>query len=136
MQPRRTPLLPCCRLILQSARRRGSRCGCHGPGRFERKKGIALAVKALHEFLSCAEGAPPSTTLVLAGGFDARLPENLQHLQELKDLVGCAAGGIWAAPEPAQCAEGTGHDARARGCGGGGCNACTWDATGPPTAHP
>ncbi|KAF5839212.1 hypothetical protein DUNSADRAFT_1348 [Dunaliella salina] len=55
--------------------------------RFERKKGISLAVQALHEFLIRAPGSLPKVTLVLAGGFDARLPENVQHLQELKDLV-------------------------------------------------
>jgi hypothetical protein len=26
--------------------------------------------------------------LVLAGGYDPRLPENVEHLQELKQLVG------------------------------------------------
>jgi hypothetical protein len=48
-----------------------------------------MAIEALHKFLSRSQYAPPNVTLVLAGGFDARLPENVQHLQELKDLVCC-----------------------------------------------
>lgn len=55
------------------------------PGRFERKKGIDMAIRALHEFMQRAPTA--RVKMVLAGGYDARLPENVQHLQELKDMV-------------------------------------------------
>lgn len=55
--------------------------------RFERKKGISLAVHALYELLDRSRSTLANVTLVLAGGFDARLPENVQHLQELRDLV-------------------------------------------------
>ncbi|KXZ50092.1 hypothetical protein GPECTOR_18g69 [Gonium pectorale] len=78
--------------------------------RFERKKGMGLALEALHELLvvqatqprqrpggSAAGGSGGSgnsgsscssgVRLVVAGGYDPRLPENVEHLQELKDLA-------------------------------------------------
>lgn len=50
--------------------------------RFERKKGIDLAIEALSLL-------PVETLchLIIAGGFDHRVLENVEHLQELKDMV-------------------------------------------------
>jgi len=72
--------------------------------RFERKKGIDLAVKAFIELLAIARQDPAqhlpagkadpgssmpesATQLVIAGGYDARLSENREVLQELKAMV-------------------------------------------------
>lgn len=49
--------------------------------RFERKKNIGLAIRAL----GLVRGS--STGLVVAGGYDVRLAENVEHLEELKELV-------------------------------------------------
>ncbi|KAG2446848.1 hypothetical protein HYH02_008005 [Chlamydomonas schloesseri] len=83
--------------------------------RFERKKGIGLAIEALHEVLvmrasggpgaggagsaassasasaasagaGAAAGGPPPR-LVVAGGYDPRLAENVEHLQELREAA-------------------------------------------------
>ncbi|XP_072961713.1 uncharacterized protein [Typha angustifolia] len=59
--------------------------------RFERKKNLQLAISAfalLHSF----ESNPPCTdlleaTLIVAGGFDKRLKENVEYLDELKRLA-------------------------------------------------
>lgn len=77
---------------------------CPLPTRFERKKGIGLAIEALHEVLlmraggasvtasggggaaSAAAGAPPPR-LVVAGGYDPRLAENVEHLAELREAA-------------------------------------------------
>ena len=68
--------------------------------RFERKKGIGLAIQALSELLARQaeaqrEGrnggvaaAPAGSRLVVAGGYDPRLPENVEHLEELRALAG------------------------------------------------
>ncbi|GLC39055.1 hypothetical protein PLESTB_001288500 [Pleodorina starrii] len=81
--------------------------------RFERKKGIGLALEALHELrlaagedhATCSAAAvaasggggggggsggvardgPPR--LVVAGGYDPRLPENVEHLKELREAA-------------------------------------------------
>ncbi|KAJ9509932.1 hypothetical protein QJQ45_011463 [Haematococcus lacustris] len=69
--------------------------------RFERKKGIALAVLALKELhaggsdsssgsssaTDAATAASLGVRLVLAGGYDSRLPENVEHFEELQQLV-------------------------------------------------
>jgi alpha-1,3/alpha-1,6-mannosyltransferase len=63
--------------------------------RFERKKGIGLAVQALATLYKMrkAEEAggrrqlPPKPRLVIAGGYDKRLAENREHLEELKQQV-------------------------------------------------
>lgn len=53
--------------------------------RFERKKGIDLALKALHEL---QQRQPSSNAvLVVAGGYDVRLAENREHLKELQQLA-------------------------------------------------
>ncbi|QDZ24253.1 alpha-1,3/1,6-mannosyltransferase ALG2 [Chloropicon primus] len=62
--------------------------------RFEKKKDIALAVtalKELHADLSSEGGGKKSPSgplprLVIAGGYDKRLPENVEYLSHLKDL--------------------------------------------------
>jgi alpha-1,3/alpha-1,6-mannosyltransferase len=58
--------------------------------RFERKKGIPLAVEALH-LLVAREGGHDDGVggprLVIAGGYDSRLAENVQHLRELGALA-------------------------------------------------
>lgn len=46
--------------------------------RYERKKNIALAIQAL------AQLADASLRLVIAGGYDARVSENVEHLAELQ----------------------------------------------------
>jgi alpha-1,3/alpha-1,6-mannosyltransferase len=53
--------------------------------RFERKKGLSLALRALAELR--ASDDPVDVRLVLAGGYDARLPENVEHLAELRAEV-------------------------------------------------
>jgi alpha-1,3/alpha-1,6-mannosyltransferase len=58
--------------------------------RFERKKNIALALQALKEIIemmSPEERISMTVRLVIAGGFDNRVEENIQHLQELKSTV-------------------------------------------------
>ncbi len=75
------------------------------PRRFERKKGLALAVKALKQLVDGGGGGQGSkggagaagrARLLLAGGWDARLAENVQHLQELKQLVSNGESGARA----------------------------------------
>eukprot|EP00890_Picochlorum_soloecismus_P006827 jgi/Picsp_1/96/NSC_00096-R1_glycosyl group 1 len=60
--------------------------------RFERKKNIGLAIKALgvlHQMLRDTETVTYKLPgLVVAGGYDVRLTENVEHLQELEFLVG------------------------------------------------
>lgn len=58
--------------------------------RFERKKGHGLALHALRETLdrhAMSSGACASARLVVAGGLDARLPENVAVLRELRQLA-------------------------------------------------
>jgi alpha-1,3/alpha-1,6-mannosyltransferase len=50
--------------------------------RFERKKGLGLALQALAELKARQPGS--KAVLVVAGGYDTRLAENREHLQELK----------------------------------------------------
>jgi alpha-1,3/alpha-1,6-mannosyltransferase len=52
--------------------------------RFERKKGLPLALRALAELKATRKGADPLPALVFAGGYDVRLPENVAVLDELK----------------------------------------------------
>ncbi|KAK6915159.1 Glycosyltransferase subfamily 4-like, N-terminal domain [Dillenia turbinata] len=60
--------------------------------RFERKKNIDLAVSAF-AMLRSLEGDifyarnPDSVTLTIAGGYDKRLKENVEYLEELRKLV-------------------------------------------------
>ncbi|KAK7244165.1 hypothetical protein RIF29_38983 [Crotalaria pallida] len=59
--------------------------------RFERKKNIALAISAF-AMLHSQEGVLKnqditSASLIVAGGFDKRLKENVEYLEELKDLA-------------------------------------------------
>lgn len=49
--------------------------------RYERKKGIQLAIGALKEFQS---GANRDAILIIAGGWDPRVAENVEHEQELR----------------------------------------------------
>jgi alpha-1,3/alpha-1,6-mannosyltransferase len=53
--------------------------------RFERKKGIGLALTALKELQQRQPGC--SAQLVVAGGYDVRLAENREHLGELQALA-------------------------------------------------
>jgi len=52
--------------------------------RFERKKNVGLAVRAL---AAMPEAARSRARLVLAGGYDALLPENVEHAAELESLA-------------------------------------------------
>ncbi|PRW55889.1 alpha-1,3 1,6-mannosyltransferase ALG2 [Chlorella sorokiniana] len=54
--------------------------------RFERKKGIGLALEALAELRSRGRQYA-ACRLVVAGGYDPRLAENVEHLEELKQLA-------------------------------------------------
>lgn len=51
--------------------------------RFERAKNVALAIKAFAEFKKTTD---ENVRLVVAGGFDARVRENVEHLKELEAL--------------------------------------------------
>ncbi|KAF2395629.1 UDP-Glycosyltransferase/glycogen phosphorylase, partial [Trichodelitschia bisporula] len=52
--------------------------------RFERKKDIGLAIRA---FARLSEAERTNTRLVIAGGYDARVPENVQYHNELAALA-------------------------------------------------
>lgn len=57
--------------------------------RFERKKGIPLAIQSLAQLLKNLNIDPKKDKmsgpkLIIAGGYDARLPENVKHLEELE----------------------------------------------------
>ncbi|KAL9925515.1 alpha-1,3/1,6-mannosyltransferase Alg2 [Glossina fuscipes fuscipes] len=53
--------------------------------RFERKKNHQLAIESFHE-LSCSL-SDNKPRLIITGGYDARVNENVQHFNELKDLI-------------------------------------------------
>lgn len=53
--------------------------------RFERKKGIGLALTAFKELQQRQRSS--DAQLVLAGGYDVRLAENREHLKELQQLA-------------------------------------------------
>jgi alpha-1,3/alpha-1,6-mannosyltransferase len=58
--------------------------------RFERKKGLNLAIEALGIILHSTTTTTTDNDkliLILAGGYDVRVIENVQHLQELQQLV-------------------------------------------------
>ena len=54
--------------------------------RFERKKDIGLAIRAFAALVH-SKGSAAGAHLVIAGGYDLRLPENVEHYEELKDLA-------------------------------------------------
>ena len=53
--------------------------------RYERKKNIQLALHALHELIRMHGGE--RVLLVIAGGYDQRVRENVEHFQELERLA-------------------------------------------------
>ena len=56
--------------------------------RYERKKNIPLALKAFADFLSRSESSSASKNiLVVAGGWDPRVLENVEHENELKKIA-------------------------------------------------
>jgi glycosyltransferase involved in cell wall biosynthesis len=55
--------------------------------RFERKKGLELAVKALAELRRRAPEKAGTAQLILAGGCDARVAENQEYHAEMQQLV-------------------------------------------------
>lgn len=57
--------------------------------RFERKKNIPLAIDAFAAAMRMLgkEGRKDAAQLVVAGGFDARLQENVEHFEELVSLI-------------------------------------------------
>ena len=68
--------------------------------RYERKKDVGLAIKSFAALVR--EGRAGGAHLVIAGGYDPRLAENVEHYAELRDLArseglfgdaGAAAGG-------------------------------------------
>eukprot|EP01032_Pedospumella_encystans_P027789 gene27789-31391_t len=57
--------------------------------RYERKKNIALAIEAFHHFKTqqkLAKKTSEKVLLVVAGGYDLRVEENVQYLEELKAI--------------------------------------------------
>ncbi|XP_030407431.1 alpha-1,3/1,6-mannosyltransferase ALG2 [Gopherus evgoodei] len=56
--------------------------------RFERKKNLALALEALHDLRGRLDAQEWSEVhLVLAGGYDERVLENVEHYEELKTIA-------------------------------------------------
>ncbi|CAL0326506.1 unnamed protein product [Lupinus luteus] len=58
--------------------------------RFEKKKNIELAISAfsmLHSSEGVLKNQDVNASLVIAGGFDERLKENVEYLEELKNLA-------------------------------------------------
>ncbi|ONK65423.1 uncharacterized protein A4U43_C07F36940 [Asparagus officinalis] len=59
--------------------------------RFERKKNLQLAISAFALLRSLGSTLPDQSlseaTLTIAGGFDKRLKENVEYLEELKELA-------------------------------------------------
>lgn len=56
--------------------------------RFERKKNLNLAIETLHKLQKlCTKEEFASVHLVLAGGYDSRLEENVSYFLELDDYV-------------------------------------------------
>jgi len=61
--------------------------------RYERKKNIPLALKACADFMNRTEKATgkkkeeQDTVLVIAGGWDPRVVENVEHEKELRNLA-------------------------------------------------
>lgn len=54
--------------------------------RYERKKNINLAIEAYAELLTChpqLKGGDKRVDLVIAGGYDPAVPENIEHKTEL-----------------------------------------------------
>lgn len=54
--------------------------------RYERKKNIPLAIKAFHKYLQ-DEKEYRNEILVIAGGYDPRVAENVEHYDELQKLT-------------------------------------------------
>ncbi|KAI8825741.1 alpha-1,3/1,6-mannosyltransferase ALG2 [Fimicolochytrium jonesii] len=55
--------------------------------RFERKKNIELAIHAFHALRSKEDAQFESLRLVIAGGYDSRVTENVEYLTELSSLA-------------------------------------------------
>ncbi|XP_021769755.1 alpha-1,3/1,6-mannosyltransferase ALG2-like [Chenopodium quinoa] len=55
--------------------------------RFERKKNIDLAISAFASLLKAEGNEENDVTLTIAGGYDTRLRENVEYLEELKFLA-------------------------------------------------
>jgi glycosyltransferase involved in cell wall biosynthesis len=53
--------------------------------RYERKKDLPLAVEAMSDFIRVAKRK--DMKLVVAGGYDPRLAENVDHFKELESLI-------------------------------------------------
>ncbi|NWR28573.1 ALG2 mannosyltransferase, partial [Tachuris rubrigastra] len=56
--------------------------------RYERKKNLTLALEALHELRGRLDSHDWNEVhLVMAGGYDKRVPENVEHYEELRTLA-------------------------------------------------
>ena len=55
--------------------------------RYERKKNINLAIESFAEFKHKYPQSAHDTILIIAGGYDTRLPENVEHHEELINLA-------------------------------------------------
>uniref|UniRef100_A0AAQ6IS31 Alpha-1,3/1,6-mannosyltransferase ALG2 n=2 Tax=Anabas testudineus TaxID=64144 RepID=A0AAQ6IS31_ANATE len=66
----------------------GTSCLFLSLNRYERKKNLGLALEALAALRSSLpQGQRAGIHLVVAGGYDDRVPENVQHYTELKELA-------------------------------------------------
>lgn len=66
----------------------GTSCLFLSLNRYERKKNLGLALEALAALRSSLPpGQETGTHLVMAGGYDDRVTENVQHFTELKELA-------------------------------------------------
>ena len=55
--------------------------------RYERKKDLALVIEAFAEFMKLSKKSSSAPFLVMAGGYDPRLDENVQYYAELNKLA-------------------------------------------------
>lgn len=55
--------------------------------RYERKKQISLAIKALNSLKNHLDPSKHKVKLIIAGGYDGRINENVEYFDELKRLV-------------------------------------------------
>jgi len=55
--------------------------------RYERKKNIALAIEAFRHLLENHKRQNQNLKLIIAGGYDLRVPENVDYYSELKTMV-------------------------------------------------
>ncbi len=55
--------------------------------RYERKKNIGLAIESFAQLVKTSPDKSQQFKLVVAGGYDPLVMENIEHRQELEDLA-------------------------------------------------